>query len=189
MERPFVSNRSTAEARAISTYAAVRGARSSRRTQAVAVIAFFVGLSFVASCASIPSRAQAPSHLVGTWRIVKFCDVDSVAGDTYPLGEHPRGIFVYSPNGQLSLQAMLSPGESAGKNAAPVGSLANYFGYFGTYTITSDTTVIHHVVGGTIPRYIGTDQPRQFRIWGANADSLTIGGPAVFHCRLLTRIR
>lgn len=158
-------------------------------TRPFAVIAFFVSLSLVASCASIPSRTSADSPLIGTWRIVKFCDVDSIAGDTFPLGDHPRGIFVYSPNGQLSLQAMLAPNESAGRSAAPVGSLDNYFGYFGTYTITSDTTVIHHVVGGTIPRYIDTDQPRQFRIWGANADSLTIGGPAVFHCRLLTRIR
>lgn len=159
------------------------------KTKAIAVIAFFGIISLLVSCTSVASRAPATSPLIGTWRVVKFCDVDSVAGDTYPLGDHPRGIFVYSVNGQLSLQVMLAPNESAGRNAVPVGSLANYFGYFGTYTVTSDTTVIHHVLGGTIPRYVGTDQPRQFRIWGANADSLTIGGPAVFHCRLLTRIR
>ncbi len=58
-----------------------------------------------------------------------------------------------------------------------------YFGYFGMYTITSDSTVVHHVQGGTSPRFIGTDQERVYRLRG---DTLTIGGSRVtWPCRLL----
>ena len=61
-----------------------------------------------------------------------------------------------------------------------------YFGYYGTYTITSDSTVVHHVLGGTSPGFIGTDQHRLYRIRG---DTLTIGGSrATWPCRLLLRV-
>jgi hypothetical protein len=67
-----------------------------------------------------------------------------------------------------------------------------YFGYFGSFTITSDSTVIHHVLGGTILSYIGNEQYRHYRIrpGGANApDTLSIGGnPATLDCRKLIRI-
>jgi hypothetical protein len=70
--------------------------------------------------------------------------------------------------------------------------LKGYFGYFGSYTITSDTTVIHHVSGGTIPSYIGTDQRRWYRIraGGVNGpDTLSIGGNyASLSCRKLIRV-
>jgi hypothetical protein len=58
-----------------------------------------------------------------------------------------------------------------------------YFGYFGTYTILSDSTVVHHVQGGTLPDYIGTDQFRTYHIRG---DTLSIGAPS-FPCRVLIR--
>jgi GH24 family phage-related lysozyme (muramidase) len=49
----------------------------------------------------------------------------------------------------------------------------NALGYFGKYEISLETaTVIHKVEGGTIPFYIGTNQPRPFRLEG---DTLTIG--------------
>ena len=53
--------------------------------------------------------------------------------------------------------------------------LDNAFGYFGTYTIDSINSVVtHHVKGGSVIEYIGTDQHRQFIIKG---DSLLIGDP------------
>jgi hypothetical protein len=60
-----------------------------------------------------------------------------------------------------------------------------YFGYFGTYSILSDSTVVHHVTGGTFPDYIGTDQPRRYVIRG---DTLSIGAP-LFLCRVLIRAK
>jgi hypothetical protein len=131
--------------------------------------------------------------------VLQFCNVDSAGKETYPLGFSPTGVFVYTPTGQLSLHAMRTPpvppfvaGDDAPTDAERRALLDGYFGYFGSYTITSDTTVIHHVSGGTIPSYIGTEQRRWYRIraGGVNApDTLSIGGNyASLSCRKLIRV-
>jgi len=137
------------------------------------------------------TQAQGPpASLVGTWRVVRFCDQDSSGASVDPLGPNPAGYFVYTPTGQVSIQAMRTPpaGPLAGEPVR-LGSLGDlrpfYFGYFGTYTILSDSTVVHHVQGGTLPDYIGTDQFRTYRIRG---DTLSIGAPP-FPCRVLLRVR
>ena len=134
-------------------------------------------------------RSQ-PAQLVGTWRVVQFCDQDSTGASVDPLGLNPTGYFIYTSTGQLSIQAMRTPpvGPLAG-GPVDLGSLGElrpfYFGYFGTFTILSDSTVVHHVQGGTLPDYIGTDQLRTYRIRG---DTLSIGAPP-FPCRVLIRER
>lgn len=136
--------------------------------------------------------------LVGVWRVVQFCNVDSAGNETNPLGATPVGVFVYTPTGELSLHAMRTPavppfvaGDNAPTDAERHALLDGYFGYFGTYTITSDSTVIHHVIGGSIPSYIGTDQHRHYRIraGGSNApDTLSIGSYPAPPCRKLMRV-
>jgi hypothetical protein len=51
--------------------------------------------------------------------------------------------------------------------------------------VTSDSTVIHHVTGGTIPSYTGTDQRRNYRFRG---DTLSISADEPFSCRKLVRV-
>jgi hypothetical protein len=133
---------------------------------------------------------QAPRDLVGIWRVVRFCDRDSTGAMVEPMGPNPIGYFVYAPTGELSIQVMRTPpsGPLAGEpvQLPALGALRPYyFGYFGTYTIRSDTTVIHHVKGGTFPEYIGTEQRRTYHIRG---DTLSIGAPP-FSCRILIRVR
>lgn len=41
-----------------------------------------------------------------------------------------------------------------------------YVGYFDTYRIENDSTVVHLPEGGTILSYIDTEQPRRFEILG-----------------------
>lgn len=58
-------------------------------------------------------------------------------------------------------------------------------GYFGRYSVDVDAgEVIHHVEGGTILHFIGTDQPRPFVLKG---DSLLIGKPGAWE-RALIRV-
>jgi hypothetical protein len=147
-------------------------------------------LSLVLASGALAAQ-QAPSRLVGTWRIVEFCDVRATGDTTHPLGPRPIGFFIYDPSGTLMIQAMRTP--HAGAFAADSVALAgmaevaeSYFGYFGRYTVTSDSTVIHHVTGGTLPGYVGTDQRRNYRIRG---DTLSIGGNPVPGCRRLIRVR
>lgn len=127
---------------------------------------------------------------MGTWRVVKFCDRDSSGAMVEPPGPSPTGLFVYTPSGQLSIQVMRTPptGPLAGE-AVQLRTLSAlrpfYFGYFGTYTILTDSTVVHHVQGGTFPEYTATDQVRSYSIRG---DTLSIGAPN-FPCRVLLRAR
>lgn len=61
-----------------------------------------------------------------------------------------------------------------------------YAGYFGTYTVDEARgTVIHHVEGGSLPEYTGTDQVRPIRIDG---DRLEIGDGRTWR-RILQRQR
>jgi hypothetical protein len=148
------------------------------------------------SSVSVPAVARRA--LVGVWRVVQYCNVDSAGRETYRLGGAPTGVFVYTPTGQLSLHAMRTPptppfaaGDNAPTDAERRTLFDGYFGYFGTYTITSDSTVTHHVAGGTIPSYIGTDQRRHYRIrpGGSNApDTLSIGSYPAPTCRKLIRV-
>ncbi len=132
------------------------------------------------------SRSTA---LIGTWKVRRFCDQDSAGAVTDPMGPNPTGYFIYTATGQLSIHAMRTPptGPVAG-DSVRLRTLAElrpyYFSYFGTFTIMSDSTVIHHVEGGTFPEYIGTDQHRAYRISG---DTLHIGGQALA-CRVLVRV-
>ena len=147
--------------------------------------------SVILLCLAPAAKAQSrPAPLVGTWRVVQFCDQDSSGAVMNPLGPSPMGYFIYTSTGQLSIQAMRTPpvGPLAGEpvHLASLGELRPfYFGYFGTYTILSDSAVIHHVQGGTLPDYIGTDQLRSYSIRG---DTLSIGAPP-FPCRVLIRVK
>ncbi len=141
--------------------------------------------------ASPPADAQKPgSRLVGTWRILEFCNVNSPGDTTYSLGRRPIGFFIYDAAGNVSIQAMRAmPTGAFTKDSVPIRGMAEvrtqYFGYFGTYTLTSDSTVVHHVRGGSIPTYIGTDQRRNFRFRG---DTLSISEHEPWACRKLVRV-
>ena len=142
--------------------------------------------------------SASPPSLVGAWRVVRFCRVDSAGRESHPFGERPTGVFVYHSTGQLSLHAMRTPavppyraGDDEPTDIEGRAMLDSYFGYFGTYSITSDSTVTHHVVGGTIPSYIGTDQRRHYRIRRGGAgqpDTLSIGSYPAPSCRKLLRV-
>ena len=147
----------------------------------------------ISICATpLALAAQNPaSRLVGTWRVVEFCNVDRPGDTTYTLGREPIGYFIYDPTGKLSIQAMRAkPTGAFTKDSVPLKGMAevreSYFGYFGTYTVTSDSTVVHHVTGGSLPSYIGTDQPRNYRFHG---DTLSIGGRDPWACRKLVKVR
>lgn len=144
-------------------------------------------LVFLFSVLSCRSHTEDPggrpmNPLVGTWKLVAYSDFDTVTKKwTYPYGEHPKGYFTYTKTGIVNLNGsaekpLIVPVDSEYTKPLSLGAvLDNAFGYFGTYTIDSSNTVVtHHVKGGSVINYIGTDQHRQFIIRG---DSLFLGDP------------
>lgn len=146
---------------------------------------------------SFDSRVATARHdLIGVWRVARFCLTDSLNTQYDPF-RNAAGYFVYTAGGRLSLQfgpgpgsRPLSPAELARLPLSPAERPSyerGYVAYFGTYTVTSESTLVHHVEGGTISAYVGTDQRRPFRISGVRRDTLAVGDMAP-GCRVLVRL-
>lgn len=127
------------------------------------------------------------SSIVGIWRIFEDVVLDSAGNKINRFGEHPIGYFIYAPSGHLSIHIMRTPPiQSLNFSTASIEQLRTRLeaglSYFGHYRVQDDSTVIHHVEGGTVAAYIGTDQLRRYKITG---DTLTIGGTVNPCCRLI----
>ena len=158
-----------------------------------AVLSYYFAFLLLASsgCSRHTSVSSAISNhkpsIVGTWRIFEDIVTDSLGNKNFLFGEHPIGYFIYEPSGHLSIHIMRTPAPAPLN--FPTASIEQLrerlewgLSYFGHYTIKDDSTVIHHVEGGTVASYIGTDQLRRYRIMG---DTLQIGSPVNPCCRLV----
>lgn len=127
------------------------------------------------------TNQQKMNPIVGTWHLIEFINLDTLTGKwNYPYGKNPKGYFTYTKsnivNLNISTDAPLKISEEDSKKQMV--NLYNYvmnvaFGYFGTYTLDAEKSIVtHHVKGGGLPWYIDTDQPRQFQMKG---DTLIIG--------------
>ncbi|HEY0668158.1 MAG TPA: lipocalin-like domain-containing protein [Sphingobacteriaceae bacterium] len=125
------------------------------------------------------------NKLVGTWRLIEYADLDTLTGKwIYPYGKNPRGYFTYTStnivNLNISKENQLKLSEDSAKKfpISYYNLTENYsFGYFGTYSIDWQKSIVtHHVKGGTVLWYTDTDQPRPFTLRG---DTLIIGNNKV----------
>jgi hypothetical protein len=133
---------------------------------------------------------------MGAWRLVSYVDTPDGGDPIYAFGEHPIGQFLFTADGQISISVMRNPPDpqTASNDIDPDACLpAWYCSYFGTYTVAADgSRWIAHILGGNIPSFIGTDQPRTFRIEGDRlilSERYQAGGKTVRAERILTRVR
>lgn len=115
------------------------------------------------------------SKLVGTWKLIEFSDLDTITGKwKYDYGKHPRGYFTYTKAGIVNLNISadttlpISEDSARNRNVNLLKWLYNYsFGYFGTYSVNINKSIItHHVTGGSLPWFVDTDQQRPFILKG-----------------------
>ena len=145
----------------------------------------FLILVTINSCGSdkLKNKEREKNNIVGTWKLIEYSDFNSKTDNwTNPYGNSPRGYFTYTKSGIVNLNGssetpLVIPTDSIYTKPLSLGGvLDNAFGYFGTYTIDSINSIItHHVKGGSVIPYIGTDQPREYIIKG---DTLLIGDPS-----------
>ena len=112
--------------------------------------------------------------LVGSWQLESwttgYSDRDEL---TYPFGEDPQGLLIYSADGWMSAaisrsgRAPFPPGQSP--RQAPMEQQAaayrSYFHYAGRYRIEGGD-VIHYVTLGLNPDFPGTEQLRHAELDG-----------------------
>lgn len=116
------------------------------------------------------SKAQ----LEGTWQLeswaVGYSDRDNF---TYPYGEDPQGLLLYTADGWMSAsisrsdRALLPPDVSFRKLEESVRAAAftSYFHYAGRYRVV-DGDVIHYVTQSLNPNFPGTEQLRHAELDG-----------------------
>ena len=154
------------------------------KTEKIHLIILFTVITAAISCkpGKTEDNIKKKNRLVGTWRLVEYSDFDTGTNRwTHPYGENPRGYFTYTNSGIVNLNIsaekplVISPDSEYIKPFTLGTLLDNAAGYFGTYTIDSTKSIVtHHVKGGSVLTYIGTDQHRQFIL---NGDTLLIGDP------------
>jgi hypothetical protein len=134
-----------------------------------------------------------PGTIIGTWKLIEHTDLDTISGKwIYRYGKNPRGYFTYTKSGIVNLNISTdSPikisEDSAKKYYVNLYDylISNSVGYFGTYTVDLEKSIVtHHVKGGSYPWYYDTDQQRPFVIRG---DTLIITNNKTWK-RVLVRV-
>jgi len=115
-----------------------------------------------------PEPPPAAHDISGVWKLVELHDWNPDGQDEGSLGSQALGLFVYTPEGKLSLHIMtehdrpLIDGETSN---AELGEIYRpYIGYFGTYSVDYEAMVVtHHIEGAKSPNRIGRAAERPFR--------------------------
>jgi len=137
-------------------------------------------LLLLAAVAAVSGWPQA-NRFVGAWRLV------SVEG--HPAGlpglydNHPTGMLMYLPTGQMSAQiaakgnrkpfAPFNEGRRAATTEEKAAAFDSYLAYYGTFTVDEKAgTVTHHIEDYSVPGRRGTDNVRWFEF--RDADHLVL---------------
>ena len=136
--------------------------------KAIRMVATVLAVGLGASAATAQSGQTLREQLVGTWDFIIAEIVTQDGKKSFPFGERPKGMLIFTTGGQFSqvhvsgdLPRIASNNRLAGtpeQNAAIVhGSLA----LFGTYTVDeTKKTLTFHIVASTYPNQQGTSQTR-----------------------------
>lgn len=115
-------------------------------------------------------KPKIRDRLVGGWWLTGY-EVTADGRTQRPLGDHPRGTILYTPDGYMSAQ-LAGPGPYKDDDQPD----AYYIAYSRPYDVDeTNQTVNHHVQVSVIPSWLGTTQQRHARFHGA--DKLTLSVP------------
>jgi hypothetical protein len=132
-------------------------------------VSFFAQTTLAQSNSSLPTIAQ----LVGTWTLISIQDtVDGKAQPSAQFGPHPQGFLMYEPDGHMCATLVNSdrpiwkdPGKPT--DAEKIAYYDTLIAYCGTYKLDPEKSVVtHYPTIAWTPAYIGSTQPRPFRLEG-----------------------
>jgi len=124
------------------------------------------------------SHARSAADLVGTWRLVTWTS-DGADGTQLPMGEHPEGVVVYTPDGTMitTIGRTDRPRiDGTDMQGGPVEqrleAQATFIAYSGSFRV-EDGDVIHEVTMSLYPNWVGTSQRRHVAL-SEDGDRLTL---------------
>ena len=126
----------------------------------------------------IPARAQSPSSIVGTWRLISMDrEVLKTKVVSHAFGGHAAGLLTYTSDGRMMAMIVDStrkpPAQPTATDAEALGLYRTMLAYAGTYRIQGNEIIIHVELSWD-QTLTGTDQKRFFKLEG---NRLTITTP------------
>ena len=118
------------------------------------------------------SQSADAARFVGTWQLLESYSERPSGRAPFPLGARVIGRINYDTAGNMAAQLM-------GEERRPFSSrdprevrddeyreaFQSYTAYFGTYEVNpAEHTVVHHVLGATVPNWPGNDQLRYYEL-------------------------
>jgi hypothetical protein len=144
-----------------------------------------LALVSVAEPALAQSAKTLREQLIGTWTFV-VAEVTAADGSTtFPFGETPKGILIFTPDGHFAQIHVASDLPKIASNNRLTGTPEEYkainqrsLSVFGTYTVDEDKkTVTYQITASTFPNWQGVSQTRS--IESLTADEFKNTNPAV----------
>src|SRR5215470_1378894 len=128
------------------------------------------GVAVLALCANAPSWGAEP-NVVSNWKLVSYVSDELATGKkTAPLGEHPKGYLIYTPQGRM-MALILHETRSPPKVDEDRINLHKYMAaYSDRYTVEGNK-VVHHVDVSWNEDFTGLHLVRFVKV---EADRLTI---------------
>lgn len=107
-------------------------------------------------------------QLAGTWELQFWRRNQPDGTVTFPFGEHPTGLLIYTPDGSMAVQLVTQGRPKLDTSDALGGTqeeraqaYSTCLAYFGRYRVEGDQ-VIHQLEGSLFPNWSGTEQVRPF---------------------------
>lgn len=132
-------------------------------------------------------------QLIGAWKLVSYVEFpQDGAPQRSPLGEHPEGIIMYTPDGYMSVQLM-RPGRknfASGDwfRATPeefAEEASGYIAYSGPFHVDEEAKSLTHSMNVSLfPGWVGQTHPRIVKVEGnrlhlATPTPVSSGGSSV----------
>jgi hypothetical protein len=135
-------------------------------------------LSILLLVASALAQSSTPAptvaELIGTWKLISIEDT-TTDGKPWPsvqFGSHPNGFIMYEPDGHMC--ATIANGDRPAwkdparpTDAEKIAYYDTFIAYCGTFKLDSaNSTLTHYPSVAWTPAYVGSTQPRPFRLEG-----------------------
>jgi len=127
-----------------------------------------------AALAQTATPAPTVAQLLGTWKLVSVEDTtkDGKVQPSTQFGPHPHGFIMYQPDGYMC--ATIVNGDcpvwkdpAKATDTEKIAYYDSFIAYCGTFKLDSATsTVTHFPEVAWTPSYVGSAQPRPFRLEG-----------------------
>jgi hypothetical protein len=132
------------------------------------IAAALLALALSAGAAAAQPARSLRDQIVGSWNFVVAEVTASDGKKSFPFGETPKGILIFTPDGRFAQIHVAGDVPKIASNNRMTGTPEEYAGImrrslsvFGSYTVDEDKkTITYNIVSGSFPNWEGEAQTR-----------------------------